>query len=609
MAGQNLKFIHWLFAPIRLENQLGHEVRLALGRTYLEYSRLNVAMNSVAALALALLVWRSVPLWLVGGWLVMMFSFFASGAVRLWRKRQKELRLPSADRLLSRAGLWTSLIGFGWGSTVAFLPWLDPLHRINMLLILTGLCIGAAVTLSSTPKAAKLFLFFCISPFLVHFALKLDVNHLVLCLLTIGLVLCLQRATDISHRTLIASVDANRSALQARQELMDAYGHWAELSETAEAFALFGKRRELLLWNDAYLRLLGLEGHAVSPGMDWETLAARVDETTVLARLPEHSLLGKADLEERTGLLVREVEIRDRWYRSTVRALSNGHTAISHVDISALKYRESELMDLHRELQEAMASAESGSRAKSRFLANISHELRTPLNAIIGFSDLMVQDNLRGRDGTTRHPQYARTILDSGHHLLSLVEDMLDLARIEVGKLRLYTGSTDIIELVESAAQIALGREAAAASEEILDLHLPEGPCFAVVDAKLLRQALINVISNAVKFSRKGQRVTVTLAEQGDRTLSIEVLDQGIGIPENMTDRVFEPFAQVEDSETRNFGGVGLGLPLARQFMELHGGSISLTSRIGEGTRVTLTLPRGVQAKDTGNIPARAVNQ
>ena len=187
---------------------------------------------------------------------------------------------------------------------------------------------------------------------------------------------------------------------------------------------------------------------------------------------------------------------------------------MSHVDITALKNREAELLDLRDELEAARDEAEAASQAKSRFLANMSHELRTPLNAVIGFSDIMVQDCATGRDNSPMHAQYARTILESGQHLLSIVEDMLDLARIEAGKLRVLESNVDLVDLVRSASAMALGR--GTTTGVTLRERLPEQPLPMRLDARLIRQALINLVGNALKFSRPNSEVTIALTGPDD---------------------------------------------------------------------------------------------
>ncbi len=238
-------------------------------------------------------------------------------------------------------------------------------------------------------------------------------------------------------------------------------------------------------------------------------------------------------------------------------------------------------------LREAKNQAEQTSRAKSDFLATMSHELRTPLNAIIGFSELIAAETFGPI--TPRYVEYARDIHTSGNHLLDIINDILDLSKIEAGKLELSEDAVDIgrvadacIRLVEARAQqngIALRRDIA-----------PGLPALRA-DARAVKQILLNLMSNAIKFTPEGGRVTFTAGLAGDGGLQAIVADTGIGMKPEDVPRALEPFAQIESTLTRRFEGTGLGLPLCRRLAELHGGTLTLESELGRGTAVTVTFP------------------
>ncbi len=398
------------------------------------------------------------------------------------------------------------------------------------------------------------------------------------------LMIALLHITQINHRSLISSLRARHTADISGQALQDAKRQWSQLSETAEAFALYNRSLRLMLWNNAYLDVIGLAPDQVHDGMHWRemtNLGARSplgDDVTLVAELDDANPV----------LQGHECHHRGRWLRSHFRRLPNGNLAVSHVDITELKDREAALVALQEDLRAARDAAETASHAKSRFLANMSHELRTPLNAVIGFADLMVQDCARNQVDAARHESYARIISDSGQHLLGIVSDMLDLARIEAGKIEVVESDTDIIDLTRSAARIAAGRQHT--QDVVFKEDMPETKLRVRADARLLRQAIINLVGNAIKFSKPGGEIKLRIRDHGDR-IDVSVEDHGIGIPAGRLAHVLEPFAQVESTESRRFGGIGLGLPLARQFAELHGGALVLNSIEGDGTTATLSLP------------------
>jgi signal transduction histidine kinase len=238
------------------------------------------------------------------------------------------------------------------------------------------------------------------------------------------------------------------------------------------------------------------------------------------------------------------------------------------------------------ELTDAKLSAERHSRAKSEFLANMSHELRTPLNAIIGFAEILKDERL----STARPPaEYATDIHQSGLHLLTIINDVLDMAKIEAGKIELDENLFDLDSEVEVVLRMILPRakEGALTVETAIVRDLP--PVYA--DRRLLRQILLNLLSNAVKFTPRGGRVTLAAGLEPDGRLTITIGDTGIGIAQEDLDRVMQPFAQVDAGLSRRYEGTGLGLPICKALTELHGGIMTMSSTPGRGTTVTVRFP------------------
>jgi signal transduction histidine kinase len=247
------------------------------------------------------------------------------------------------------------------------------------------------------------------------------------------------------------------------------------------------------------------------------------------------------------------------------------------------------------ELRAAWHEADAASHAKTEFLANMSHELRTPLNAIIGFSEIIKLEML-GPLGTGRYRHYAQDIFDSGNHLLAVISDILDISKVEAGEFELYAEPTDLAEIVEQSLRLVRERaEAAGIGIDVtIDASLPQ----LLLDQRLIKQCLINLLSNAIKFSPEDGRVAVQAARGAEGSVLLSVADSGIGIAEDDIPSVLQPFSQVENAFSRRHEGTGLGLPLAKSFIEAHGGRLEIDSTVGHGTRVTLHIPpqRAIEA-------------
>ena len=239
------------------------------------------------------------------------------------------------------------------------------------------------------------------------------------------------------------------------------------------------------------------------------------------------------------------------------------------------------------ETKAAQERAEAANKAKSAFLANMSHELRTPLNAVIGFTDLMRQRTF-GPLGNERYEEYATLIYDSGQLLLDLISDMLDMAKIEAGRLELNLERVDVIGTAEDCVRMLKDRAENNGLE--LTLSLPKEPLFLVADKRAVKQVLLNLLTNAIKFTPAGGHVGVSV-RTGDGLATITVRDSGIGIPESELPRLGNPFEQVNSDPMLAKGGSGLGLALVRALMEKHGGVLNIKSEEGIGTEVSCTFP------------------
>ncbi len=232
--------------------------------------------------------------------------------------------------------------------------------------------------------------------------------------------------------------------------------------------------------------------------------------------------------------------------------------------------------------------AEAANRAKSEFLAVMSHELRTPLNAILGFSEMFMQQ-MMGPLGSPKYMEYAGDIHDSGQHLLAIINDILDLAKAESGKLELQEEPTNLNEVMD--ATLRMCQHKAIESRVEIEYDGDDTGTHVLVDPRLIRQVALNLVSNAVKFTPAGGHVKIDLRVSPANGATLIVRDTGIGIAAKDIDRVLRPFEQVESALSRRHGGTGLGLPYSKKVIEIHGGKLILASLVGSGTTVRVELP------------------
>ena len=288
--------------------------------------------------------------------------------------------------------------------------------------------------------------------------------------------------------------------------------------------------------------------------------------------------LHAAARDGQAGVYVLSAADPDGWFEITLRATDAGHLIAAVRDAREQFARE-------RAQEAARLAADQQNAGKSRFLANMSHELRTPLNAIMGFSDIMRQ-RLFG-PMADRYAEYAELIHESGTHLLELINDVLDMSKIEAERFELSVETFDAGDAVEAVLRLMRGQADRAGVH--LRGVLPPLPLFADADRRAVKQIALNLISNALKFTPRGGSVTVTLQGSGD-ILELVVADTGVGIAQNDLARLGRPYEQAGDAEQRSAGS-GLGLSLVRAFARLHGGDMSMESVVGEGTAVTVRLP------------------
>ncbi|MEH6666006.1 MAG: ATP-binding protein, partial [Brevundimonas sp.] len=384
---------------------------------------------------------------------------------------------------------------------------------------------------------------------------------------------------------------AKAQAQAAENRLRDA------IESVSDAFVLFDRYGRLILWNQAFQDTFGFQPGVLKRG-------AQKDELTRIAALAISK--DQPSATSRPG--VREIELTDgRWLQMSERFTGEGGAVVTAADITVIKRQEverkqaaeamqltvrkleasqDELSRLARKYEVAMTRAEAANQAKSEFLANMSHELRTPLNAINGFSEIMAGE-MFGPLGDERYKGYAVDILNSGQHLLALINDILDMAKIEAGKMTLHYETVDLSEVCRDAIRLMRGRAEECGLKLRLDAaDLPE----IDADYRALKQVLLNLISNAVKFTPSGGSITVSLTPAADQ-IRVAVSDTGIGIPPEDLARLANPFEQVESQHSKTNQGTGLGLALTKSLIEMHHGEMTMESEIGKGTTVSFILP------------------
>ena len=404
-------------------------------------------------------------------------------------------------------------------------------------------------------------------------------------------------AEDITEQRMI-ELASNRKDMRLRDAI----------ENLPEAFVLWDENKRLVMCNSKYQQLNQLSAEQVQPGMTY-------DQIMDMASPPDVSTQMLSGPEQDRSIRTLEAKLADgRWLQINERHTKDGGFVSVGTDITAIKRHETKLVESEKRLMATISDleqsrqtleiqkqklaemaekyaneknrAEAANRAKSEFLANISHELRTPLNAIIGFSEVM-NEGMFGPLGSDKYSEYAKDIYESGSYLLGMINDVLDMSKIEAGRFVLDFTEFSLDEMIEEALRIVKGQ-----SDE-RDITIEENVSSKIqleADRRATKQILINLLSNAVKFSKDGGRIHVRARQRGS-CVTISIEDTGIGISKSDLLKLGRPFEQVQNQFTKSHNGSGLGLAISRSLTELHGGAMKIRSTEGKGTIVSIRLP------------------
>ena len=577
--------------------QLEEEVRRAALNQLLRGGPLAESLHVLLVVIVAGLVWTSLPLAVTLGWVG---GVTAAAALRTWWRLGLGRRTATPEEAIRGVRLTVAGVGLAWGFGAATaIPGLALDASALILVVVAGIIAGATGTLVGDRRSFHYLLLTTLAPLPIGILWQGHSRlHLMAVLLVVFFAWGMDRVHRRAHRTFTERVRATVLLESSTRELARQHAYLDALIASAPvAIAVLDDQRSVRGVNPAFEALFGYSSS--------EVIGARIDDLLV----PDALRAESSDLEARArgGEVVRvEVErrrkdgtpVQVRLSAAVVRDATQGGLVALYEDISDRKAAEA-AMRAARDLAERVA------RARSAFLANMSHEIRTPMNAVLGFVELVLDTELA--------PEQRRAlelVRSSSEALLTILNDILDYSKIEAEHLELETIPFDLPKVVHGTATLLAVR----AREKHLELTVdvpPDVPHLVRGDPTRLRQVLMNLIGNAIKFTEEGE-VDVSAAwvgEHGDHaSIRFRVRDTGIGISEDQLAHIFDEFTQADASMTRRYGGTGLGLAIARRLVALMGGELRVTSAVGRGSEFTFTLPFPVETPVAAATPGRAAS-
>ena len=413
-----------------------------------------------------------------------------------------------------------------------------------------------------------------------------------------------KNSVDMGEQTnFFAASDRNRSDNADSRRELEAKA--AMIENSIAAVLAYDAQNKLIYCNQAGFRLCGVEDIAELQQSEFP----RVITPGSRSASPLSAYLSQVTYSEEIFLEVKPMKLLPCLVSGNQLYNTSGALILSYaniLDVTEMNAYKARLESKNRELIAANEKAEFANRSKSEFLAAMSHELRTPLNAIIGFSEIIKNETF-GPVGSTQYRSYAEDINESGQHLLDLINDILDLSKVESGADEIHEEQIEIREVIESVVTMVKGRAQKGGVK--LELEVPDHPPALRADNRKLKQILVNLLSNAIKFTHPGETVIFRIWCRTGSGYVFQVADTGIGIALDDIPKALAPFQQIDGELSRKYEGTGLGLPLAKSLVEQHGGSLDLQSRLGVGTTVTVRFPaeRIVgSSHDTKSIDAAA---